>query len=407
MTLEDDFHAWTRRTARRRVETMSVLFGVVLFFAFVIGRIVLAGTPQDGPGARVMPLQLVICVVAFLAMRYAAFAARYPLVVACAFYFAICGLAGYHLGQMGGFDGPFFYAIYTVPAAAIVMPARPIMRVLLTWGPPIAFMAAFVVPHPQYLSYPMLHMPIVTLLSVMVIASFLGHWVYTLMRDRFDLSAAVEEQRLALARQKERIDIARRLHDDIGQLIVGAKLELDVLDRQKLRVASGSVEADNNELRHVRKVVDELDRSTRVVVEELRRPESNSEDIVTMLERLFEVVRKQAGLTLSVETDLAHLKPSARETVFRVIQESLTNALKHARASHIEVSASCDASGARLSVADNGAGFDTEAARMGWGLTGIQERVRELGGSVQIESVQGAGTRITAQLPNTAEGDFV
>jgi signal transduction histidine kinase len=106
------------------------------------------------------------------------------------------------------------------------------------------------------------------------------------------------------------------------------------------------------------------------------------------------------------------LSAAVETTLYRVVQETLTNVLKHARASHVSVVAQQRAGEVRLIVEDDGAGFDGEAVRArpdrrerGLGLIGIREGVAMLGGTVTIESEPSRGTTVFVRIPFAAEAD--
>jgi two-component system sensor histidine kinase DegS len=102
--------------------------------------------------------------------------------------------------------------------------------------------------------------------------------------------------------------------------------------------------------------------------------------------------------------DEEELSPAISIALFRIIQETLANIYKHAEATHATLSLDFGASGARLVIEDDGRGFDVDARppraiQQGHGLANIEERVRELGATLELESAPGAGTRLEAVFP--------
>jgi signal transduction histidine kinase len=93
------------------------------------------------------------------------------------------------------------------------------------------------------------------------------------------------------------------------------------------------------------------------------------------------------------------LSDQQRTCVYRVVQEALTNCVRHARAGQVAIEVHADDSRLNLRVTDNGVGVDPDARREGFGLRGIEERVRELGGSVTMRSASGQGSTLTVVLP--------
>ncbi len=102
---------------------------------------------------------------------------------------------------------------------------------------------------------------------------------------------------------------------------------------------------------------------------------------------------------LNVNGDLQRLPDQFRTCVYRVVQEALTNCVRHAAATCIRVTVTGHQDGLDVTVVDDGIGFDVERQKTGLGLRGIEERARELGGRVEIRSVKGAGTSLLIRLP--------
>jgi signal transduction histidine kinase len=102
---------------------------------------------------------------------------------------------------------------------------------------------------------------------------------------------------------------------------------------------------------------------------------------------------------LDVSGDLDSLSDQHRTCVYRVVQEALTNCIRHAHASRVRIRVDARPAMLELSITDNGVGLDPAARREGLGLRGIEERVRELNGNVTIASAAGEGSTLTVQLP--------
>jgi signal transduction histidine kinase len=103
--------------------------------------------------------------------------------------------------------------------------------------------------------------------------------------------------------------------------------------------------------------------------------------------------------TVRVDGSLDYLADSQRTCIYRVVQEALTNCARHAKAKHVLVSLRADEQGVEVIVRDDGIGFNASAARGGLGLLGMQERVQELDGKVEITSNRNSGTTIRVDLP--------
>jgi signal transduction histidine kinase len=122
---------------------------------------------------------------------------------------------------------------------------------------------------------------------------------------------------------------------------------------------------------------------------------------VPAVERLAESFVEQTGLTLDVETQLGDVRsPGEVETaLYRMVQEALTNVIKHARAHHVSIVLTGGRGAITALIEDDGRGFDPDAVREGMGLDGMRERLGLIGGKLIIESRPGGGTTLVAKVP--------
>jgi signal transduction histidine kinase len=139
----------------------------------------------------------------------------------------------------------------------------------------------------------------------------------------------------------------------------------------------------------------------RALIFELRPESLEREGLVGALERQVASVRARHGLEVSVELgEEPDLSQPAKEALYRVAQEALQNAVKHARAQTVRLLLESGGAEVRLLVADDGRGFDPRQDFPGHlGLQSMRERAAAVGGSVEIDSAPGAGTRLQAQVP--------
>ena len=125
------------------------------------------------------------------------------------------------------------------------------------------------------------------------------------------------------------------------------------------------------------------------------------------LRALIDRTAATAGLEIELNVDLAYEQgradtrhaPELESTMYRLVQEALTNVVKHAGASRVTVAVIEDDATVQLSVTDDGAGFQTDAASEGFGLIGMRERIALLGGELDFDSRPGAGTTVAARIP--------
>jgi signal transduction histidine kinase len=216
-----------------------------------------------------------------------------------------------------------------------------------------------------------------------------------------DLSRQVSRdsvRRVVEAQELERARLARELHDETGQaltsILLGLKPLEQMADSDEARAAVASVRA---------LVVSTLQDVRRLAVE-LRPSALDDFGLVPAVERLTETFREQSGLTVDLETQLGEerLPREAETTLYRVIQEALTNIVKHASAGRVSILLQRKDGAVLAVVEDDGSGFDPSATRAdALGLAGMRERVALAGGRLQVESAPGSGTTLVAEVPST------
>lgn len=211
-------------------------------------------------------------------------------------------------------------------------------------------------------------------------------------------------------REEERARIARDLHDGVAQTLYFMALKADMA-RQQVTQKPEWVAA---ELKVIGQTTRQIIREVRRTIFALRPLNWSDGNFVSALTRFVEEFSEQAGWQVEIEIDEVGLTiPSRLEpTVFRLVQESLNNAAKHAEATRVWVALQRVEGNATLSllVRDDGCGFDSdEITNSGLGLNQMRERVTAVGGTLQVDSKPGEGTIVIAQLPDLAQakGDAV
>ena len=214
-----------------------------------------------------------------------------------------------------------------------------------------------------------------------------------------DLSQRVSRdavRRVVEAQELERSRLARELHDETGQALTSILLGLKSLEE---RVDTDEGRTAAAELRQL--VVSTLQDVRRLAVE-LRPSALDDFGLVPALERLRDTVSEQSAISVDVQSSLGDRRlPAEVETMlYRMVQEALTNVVKHAGASRVTVRLSRSEATVVLAVHDDGKGFDPQSARDGGlGLLGMRERVALLGGRFVVEASEGAGTMLKAEVP--------
>ena len=204
-------------------------------------------------------------------------------------------------------------------------------------------------------------------------------------------------QQLVATQEAERTKLSRELHDHVGQVLTALRMELGGIDR---------LQPDQHEqlaraVGECRTLVDSMVRTVRDLALGLRPSMLDDFGLQPALEWHVRDFTRRFGLPvhLSVNGDLSQLPDHHRTCVYRVVQEALTNCVRHAAATTIRVTVTGHGDGIDVTVVDDGIGFDVTRRKTGLGLRGIEERVRELNGRVEIRSVKGAGTSLLIRLP--------
>jgi signal transduction histidine kinase len=206
--------------------------------------------------------------------------------------------------------------------------------------------------------------------------------------------------RLIHAQEEERRVIARELHDEVGQILTAIKVELAMAAR-----AVDAAGAPATLLRDVRAIADEALSTVRNLSQLLHPGVLDDLGLQPAVEWQAHELQRRFGVHVQVASNLdARLSRQVERAGYRVIQEALTNVAKHARTASCQVALHRTAGQLVIVVEDAGVGFavdSPEDPRRGLGFVGMRERAAELGGTLEIHSRPGQGTRITMTLPLT------
>ena len=212
-----------------------------------------------------------------------------------------------------------------------------------------------------------------------------------------DLSARVAGdalRRVVEAQELERRRLARELHDQTGQELTSVLLGLKAVEEAK----SGAERAEA--LAAVREQVVETLHDVRRLAVELRPKALDDFGLVPALERLRDTFAEQTGMRVDLESRIRERLPTDVETaLYRIVQEALTNVVKHAQATAVSIVLAPKDRAVTALIEDDGRGFTPDGSGEGLGLLGMGERLALLGGRLKIESSHGAGTTIVAEVP--------
>ncbi|MEP7297582.1 MAG: CHASE3 domain-containing protein [Burkholderiales bacterium] len=224
-------------------------------------------------------------------------------------------------------------------------------------------------------------------------------------RDQLELEVARRTDQLTdlarhlqTVREDERMRLARELHDELGALLTAAKLDVA---RLKSRLGPPTPEVAER-IQHLTEALNNGIALKRRIIEDLRPSSLSNLGLVAALEIL--VTEWSARCEVPVERELTpvRLRPSGELTVYRLVQEALTNITKYAKAKRVQVRLTADGGIVRVSVRDDGLGFDPRAQRGTHGLLGMRYRIESENGRMTLASGVGKGTLIEAELPALA-----
>jgi len=396
------------------------------------------------PGAVGMMAVLRICVLVTAAIVLALLHGQRELngprlIAVLGLWLVELGALGACVSEIGDLETPWFHLLHPLIIASCIVPLALPTRAIFTALMGFSLVAGFLLGRPSALHSLFLGTTIGYATFTVGVAIAFGHRIYLLTRQNFVQRLTLESAADALSGQAEELQrqvdlrtqelrllaghidrgsederrrIARELHDDIGQSVSALRLALATTLRRFGRdPASISANlADLDELVH--RVAD----STRDAVTNLRPRILDDRGLAAAAEWLVRTTEKHSGLACSLHVDdpgaaltlaadgeqTSDAPRSADATstaAFRILQEALTNVVRHAEAQRIEVHLRAEATGIELRVEDDGVGLPSTPLTGGMGLLGMRERARALGGELRLESRRGEGTRVTCRLP--------
>ena len=200
--------------------------------------------------------------------------------------------------------------------------------------------------------------------------------------------------------EQEKAELARELHDELGGVLTAAKMDLAWLQgRASAKEPEATVKLEN-----LAKGIDEAMDVKRRVVENLRPALLDHFGLPTALKSYFEETCQKARLNCKAQVpeELEAIAPEVTIALFRVAQESLTNIIRHAHASNVELRFDADAANFRISIVDDGVGIEPSrlSGKTSHGLVGMRHRIDMLGGRLMIGANQPKGTRVDVIVPH-------
>jgi signal transduction histidine kinase len=348
----------------------------------------------DLPVAVSMPLEAALTLV-LLARR------RFPFAAPAGMF-----IAGGALSFLDGRFIPFSFGgfVAALAAAFLLGSLDNVRQALIGLGVTIAALVVIVGNDPDGVGSDFVFIPLL-FTTVWVLGFGLGRKLEQ-VREAEERATRIEREREEQAREavaEERARIARELHDVVGHAVSVMTVQASGVRR----LLSPEQEREREALLIVEQTGREALAEMRRLVGVLRRPEEAPalapQPSLQHLERLVEQAR-EAGLPVDVriEGDVAELPPGVDLTAYRLVQEGLTNAMKHAKATRAEVVVRYGPDAVELQVTDDGRGFsDSSVEGSGHGLVGMRERVAVYGGELQAGAGPDGGYTLHARLPKT------
>lgn len=209
-------------------------------------------------------------------------------------------------------------------------------------------------------------------------------------------------QQLVKAQEEERKAISRELHDEVGQMLTAQRMEL----RNLQQLCAGCTSEALVRLEESAQTSEQALRTVRDIAMGLRPSMLDDLGLAPAIEWQARDFSRRYGIPATVQLDgeLERLPDAHRTCVYRIVQEALTNCARHARAGEVRVAVHGRPDRLTITVQDDGVGFDPTVSRTrGLGLIGIEERVKQLAGSVAVFSQPGKGTTIAVDIPVAVE----
>ncbi len=225
-------------------------------------------------------------------------------------------------------------------------------------------------------------------------------------RRRAEAERAELMKRIVNTQEDERGRISRELHDNLGQHLTAVMLGLQALETQMESFTGGKRGQSAPPLDKLRELVDGLMRAAHRQAWELRPAELDAMGLESALGQYIRDWSGRAGIEVDFQATGWHRRPApeVETTLYRVVQEALTNVVRHANASVVGVVIERSDNMASVIIEDDGQGFDLEQNTGRLGVLGMQERLSIVNGTLEIESIPGEGTTVFARVPLQPSG---
>lgn len=203
--------------------------------------------------------------------------------------------------------------------------------------------------------------------------------------------------------REERKRIARELHDTVSQELFAATMILSGISHNLRQVAPDLLQ---EQLRQTEMILTKAQNDLRIMLLHLRPTELEGKSLKQGLELILQEMRDKSAIQVNFKEQLQDLPKPIENHLFRIIQEFISNTLKHSNASQLDIYLYQTSGSVQLKMIDNGVGFDVEKAKkISYGLKNMEERVSDMAGSFQMISAPNQGVTMTIILPLVGERD--
>jgi len=403
---------------------IAVIF-LVVFVAVLwpTDWIVFRGMPEVQNSVGALRLSILAVAAASFALLNTAWGVRTPNLILGVGGTIIMFAIGRFLGRLGDPDQPWVHLAYPAIFVSVVAPIRLAPRALLVGALTVALCAGCLWSFPRHFHAPLVGLMLSFVFSMAVMVVAVGSLSFSILRRSFYQSLALERasrelanvnedlesrvmtqtrdlrrlaEHLECAREEERKRISRELHDELGQQLTALKLALELTqqrltdDPQRIRANLSDIEA----------LVKRTHATVRHLVTELRPVPLEELGLRAAIEGLAQQTEQRSAVRCQLDIEALDSVPTDLGMVaFRVVQEALTNVLRHARAARVEIIATSRNGELKLSVSDDGVGPPAVLRPSGFGLIGIRERVTTLNGHLEMRPRTGGGTTLAVTLP--------
>jgi signal transduction histidine kinase len=198
--------------------------------------------------------------------------------------------------------------------------------------------------------------------------------------------------------------MAREIHDELGQMLTGLKMDLSWIERRLPTIADAAVRQPiSGKARSMVELLDQMVKTVRKISAELRPGVLDDLGLLPAMEWQARDWEARTGIECKVHSDLGErpVPPDRGTALFRIFQETLTNVVRHAQATQVHARVSLEAGDLVLEINDNGRGITEEEQRhtKSFGLLGMKERATMLGGQFSIHGTPGKGTTVHVRIP--------